>query len=56
MYTHFLFFYPFLFFCFSVFLFFIYFVFGLGPERNPCGWAGPSRPSRVTGLTRLAIF
>ena len=32
------------------FYFFIYFLFFLGwAQLNPCGWARPSRPSRVTG-------
>jgi hypothetical protein len=41
-----------------IFLFFIFYFlfFGGWAQLSPCGWAGPSRPSRVTGLTRLAIF
>jgi hypothetical protein len=43
--------FKFFYFLFSIFLFF-----GGWAQLSPCGWAGPSRPSRVTGLTRLAIF
>jgi len=38
------------------FIFILFFCFGGWAQLSPCGWAGPNRPSRVTGLTQLAIF
>jgi hypothetical protein len=58
MHTHFIFYFlPFLFSYFFIFYFFIFysFIFWDWAQRSPHGWAGPSRPCRATGLTRLAI-
>ena len=33
----------------------ILFFFGGWAQLSPCGWAGPNRPNRVTGLTWLAV-
>ena len=43
-------------FIFFYFIFSIFLFFGGWAQLSPCGWAGPSRPSRVTCLTQLAIF